>query len=103
MVGLVAAGMIGMALYHRERTGEGQKIEVPMFETMTELVMSDHQYGLFFEPPIGAAGYPRMLDPNRRPYKTRDGYVSVLVYTDAHWKRFFVLAGRPEMADDPRY
>jgi crotonobetainyl-CoA:carnitine CoA-transferase CaiB-like acyl-CoA transferase len=102
-VGLVAAGMIAMALYHRERTGEGQKIEVPMFETMTELVMSDHQYGMFFEPPIGTAGYPRMLDPNRRPYKTKDGYVSVLVYTDAHWKRFFILAGRPEMGDDPRY
>ena len=102
-VGLVAAGAIAMGLFHRERTGVGQKIEVPMFETMAQLVMSDHQYGLFFEPPLGSFGYPRMLDPNRRPYRTRDGYVSAMVYTDAHWQRFFVLAGRPEMRDDPRY
>src|SRR5208283_3407726 len=78
-------------------------IEIPMFETMAQLVMSEHQYGLFFEPPLGGFGYPRTLDPNRRPYKTRDGYVSALVYTDEHWRRFFVLAGRDDMRDDPRY
>jgi formyl-CoA transferase len=103
MVGLVMAGAIAMGLFHRERTGEGQEIEVPMFESMAQIVMSDHQYGLFYEPPLGTYGYPRMLDPNRRPYKTRDGYISALVYTDAHWQRFFAVAGRPEMATDPRY
>lgn len=103
MVGAIVAGTIATALYYRERTGHGQRVDVPMFESMAQLVMSDHQYGLFFEPPLGGSGYPRMLDPNRRPYKTRDGYVSVLVYTDAHWRQFFALAGRPEMRDDPRY
>jgi formyl-CoA transferase len=102
-VGLATAGAIAMALYHRERTGEGQQVEVPMFETMAQLVMSEHQYGRYFEPPLGTTGYPRMLDPNRKPYPTRDGYVSALVYTDAHWQRFFELAGHPEMRDDPRY
>jgi crotonobetainyl-CoA:carnitine CoA-transferase CaiB-like acyl-CoA transferase len=102
-VGLATAGAIAMALYHRERTGEGQQVEVPMFETMAQLVMSEHQYGSYFEPPLGPTGYPRMLDLNRRPYPTRDGYVSTLVYTDTHWQRFFALTGRPELAADPRF
>jgi len=103
IVGAIAAGAIASALYYRERTGHGQAIEVPMFETMAQLVMSEHQQGLFFEPPLGGFGYQRTLDPNRRPYKTRDGYVSALVYTDDHWRRFFEMAGRTDMRDDPRY
>ena len=102
-VGLATAGAIAMALYHRERTGQGQQVEVPMFETMAQLVMSEHQYGRYFEPPLGTTGYPRMLDPNRKPYPTRDGFVSALVYTDAHWHRFFELVGSPEMGRDSRY
>lgn len=102
-VGVMAATCVGMALYYRERTGKGQSIEVPMFEFMTHFVMGDHLYGMTFEPPLAKAGYPRMLDPHRQPYKTKDGYLGVLVYNDKHWSRFFALAGRPEMARDPRY
>jgi formyl-CoA transferase len=102
-VGMMAASCVGAALYHRERTGEGQSIEVPMFEFMTQFVMGDHLYGMTFEPPLAKAGYPRMLDRHRKPYKTKDGYLGVLVYNDKHWSRFFALAGRPEMAADPRY
>jgi crotonobetainyl-CoA:carnitine CoA-transferase CaiB-like acyl-CoA transferase len=102
-VGLMAASAVGMALYHRERTGRGQAIEVPMFESMAQFVMGDHLYGLTFEPPLGRAGYVRITDPNRRPYRTADGYIGVLVYTDKHWKRFFAMIGRPDMAEDPRY
>lgn len=102
-VALMAASSVGMALYHRERTGHGQAIEVPMFESMAELVMGDHLYGMTFEPPLGSAGYVRFTDPNRRPYRTADGYLGVLVYTDKHWRRFFTLIGRPDMAEDPRY
>lgn len=101
-VGMMAATCIGMALYYRERTGKGQSIEVPMFEFMTQFVMGDHLYGMTFEPPLAKAGYPRMLDSHRKPYKTKDGYLGVLVYNDKHWSRFFALAGRPEMARDPR-
>lgn len=102
-VGIMAAGAIGMALYYRERTGRGQSIEVPMFESMAQFIMGDHLYGLTFDPPMGPAGYVRMMDPNRRPYRTRDGYIGVLVYNDKHWSRFFALAGRPDMAADPRF
>jgi crotonobetainyl-CoA:carnitine CoA-transferase CaiB-like acyl-CoA transferase len=102
-VGLMSASAVGMALYHRERTGEGQAIEVPMFESMTEFVMGDHLYGMTFEPPLGQAGYVRMMDPNRKPYPTKDGHIGVLVYTDKHWQRFFKGIGRPDMAQDARY
>jgi crotonobetainyl-CoA:carnitine CoA-transferase CaiB-like acyl-CoA transferase len=102
-VGMAAAGAVGMALYFRERTGRGQAIEVPMFETMAQFVMGDHLYGLTFEPPLGPAGYVRMTDARRRPYRTKDGYIGVLVYNDKQWRRFFALAGRPDLADDPRF
>jgi formyl-CoA transferase len=102
-VGMAAAGAVGMALYHRERTGRGQAVEVPMFETMAQFVMGDHLYGLTFDPPLGKAGYVRMTDARRRPYRTRDGYIGVLVYNDKQWRRFFALAGRPELAGDPRF
>jgi formyl-CoA transferase len=102
-VGLMAASSIGMALYHRERTGEGQAIEVPMFEAMTEFIMGDHLYGKTFDPPLGPVGYVRMLDKNRKPYQTRDGYIGVLVYNDKHWRNFFEALERPDMAADERY
>lgn len=103
VVGVAMAGAVGMALYHREKTGRGQAIEIPMFETMAQFVMGDHLYGLTFEPPLSRAGYVRMTNPERRPYRTADGHLGVLVYNDKHWRRFFELIGRPDMAADPRY
>src|SRR5271170_264889 len=102
-VGVMAASAVGMALYSRERTGAGQAIEAPMFESMTEFVMGDHLYGKTFDPPLGPVGYPRMMDRNRKPYPTKDGYIGVLVYNDKHWRRFFTSIGRPDMAADERY
>ena len=90
------------ALLQRERTGEGQAVEVPMLETMTAFVMAEHMGGLTFDPPIGAPGYSRMLAPDRRPHRTADGHICILPYTDRHWKDFFHIAGRPELCDDPR-
>lgn len=101
VVGMAAASAIGMALYRREKTGTGQAIEIPMFETIVEFVMGDHLYGETFEPPIGTTGYPRLL--HRRPYRTEDGFISVLPYTDAHWRAFFLVAGRVDEAGDPRF
>ena len=94
---------IAMALFHRERTGAGQAIEVPMFETMVAFNMVEHLYGLSFEPPLGTAGYPRALSPDRRPYATSDGYLGVLPYLDKHWTAIFELAGRADLAADPRF
>src|SRR5581483_4996481 len=91
------------ALYHQARTGEGQEVEVPMFESLAAWVMVEHLYGETFRPPVDTIGYKRILNPNRRPFKTRDGYLAILPYTDHNWRDFFLLTGRQDLADDPRY
>ena len=101
--GLFLTYAITMALFHRERTGEGQHVHVPMYESFAAFVMNEHMQGRLFEPPIGEAGYQRMLTPHRRPYPTKDGFVCVLPYNDKHWGRFFKLAGRPDLAADSRF
>jgi len=91
------------ALYSRERTGAGQEIEVPMFETMVSYVMAEHLWGMTFEPPLGPPGYVRLMSVHRKPYKTRDGYVAILPYMNAHWDTFCDLVGHPELKADPRF
>ena len=103
VVGLHAATAILAALLHRSRSGRGQHVEVPMFETMAGFVLGDHLAGQVFDPPLDEGGYGRLLTPNRRPYETLDGYIAVLIYTDAHWRRFFSAVGQPEMLTDPRF
>lgn len=103
ITGTNAVHAVLAALFARERTGLGQHVEVPMFETMAELVLSDHIGGHLFEPPAGDFGYNRALTPNRRPLRTLDGYVCVLLYTERHWGRFFAIVGREaQYAGDPR-
>ncbi len=101
-VGLTMVYAVMAALLQRERTGLGQAIEVPMLETMTAFVMAEHMGGLTFEPPLGPPGYARMLAPDRRPHRTADGHICILPYTDRHWRDFFRIAGRPELAADAR-
>ncbi len=102
-VGLYAFGVISAALYGRERTGIGQRVDVPMFETMVPQVLGDHLYGQTFVPAQGDFGYPRLLSPERRPYRTRDGHVCCLIYTDANWKAFLQATGQPTLFEtDPR-
>jgi crotonobetainyl-CoA:carnitine CoA-transferase CaiB-like acyl-CoA transferase len=101
--GLYLTYSISMALFHRERTGEGQYVHVPMYECFTNFVMNEHMQGRVYEPPIGAAGYLRMLTPHRRPFPTADGHICVLPYNDRHWKSFFDVIGKPELTDDPRF
>jgi crotonobetainyl-CoA:carnitine CoA-transferase CaiB-like acyl-CoA transferase len=103
-VGLYAMGMINAALYHKAKTGEGQAIDVPMFETMTTYVLGDHLYGHTFEPPLGEFGYPRLVSSARRPYATRDGVCCCVVYTDKDWKAFLQRIGKGELfTTDPRF
>ena len=103
IVGLNAVHAILAALIDRDRAGEGQSIEVPMFETMAQFVLSDHLGGRTFEPPLGPPGYSRLLAHDRRPYRTSDGYVCVLVYNDKQWQSLFEAIGRfEEFRADPR-
>ena len=101
--GLHAAYAIAMALIQRNMTGAGQKVDVPMFETMTAFNMVEHQWGHAFEPPIAPMGYEPVSTASRRPYRTRDGFLVVLPYNDSDWHRFFALAGAPEIMKDERF
>ena len=101
--GLMAASAVTAALLHRERTGEGQFVEVPMFETMAHFNTMEHIYGHVFDPPLAPMGYPRVLARWRKPYPTADGHLNVLPYNDGQWRRFVEAVGRPQLADDPLY
>lgn len=102
-VGTIAADKIAgltvfyatvLALFHRARTGEGQEVEVGMFETMASFMLAEHANGAMFTPPLSPAFYPRAVAPNRKPYRTKDGYISALIYNDKHWA-LFVKAVQP--------
>jgi len=104
VVGLHVVSAITSALFHRERSGEGQVIEVPMFETMAQFVLADHMGGGAFVPKAGAMGYRRLLSRTRGPYPTKDGHLSLVVYTDRHWRSFSDAVGCPGLIDqDSRF
>ena len=99
--------MLGMsiigALFSREKSGKGIELEVPMMETMVDFTLVEHLYGFNFIPPKAPPIYPRQSSPNRRPYKTKDGYVAVLPYSDEQWLRFFKLVGKEEILKDSKF
>jgi crotonobetainyl-CoA:carnitine CoA-transferase CaiB-like acyl-CoA transferase len=99
-VGVYAAAMMMIALNHRNKSGAGQHIEVPMFETMAQFVIGDHMGGMAWIPPIAPPGYLRTLTPERRPYQTKDGHICVIVYTDNQWRAFAKLIGRPGLLEE---
>jgi crotonobetainyl-CoA:carnitine CoA-transferase CaiB-like acyl-CoA transferase len=103
VVGLKAVNAILGGLMHQARTGAGQRIDVPMFESMTEFVLIDHLGGLTYDPPLDHGGYSRLLSRHRRPYKTSDGYVCALIYNDKQWKSFCDAIGQPELLQQPRF
>ncbi len=102
-VGLQTVIAITAALFHAERTGIGQAVEVTMFESLSQFVLGDHMGGKTFEPPLGPPGYARLIAPHRRPYATRDGYLCVLIYNDKQWERFFEMIGRRDLLTDARF
>jgi crotonobetainyl-CoA:carnitine CoA-transferase CaiB-like acyl-CoA transferase len=104
VVGLQVALAATTALQHRARTGEGQRVDVPMYEGLLSIVLGEHLAGGAFEPSLGDVGYQRSLAHNRRPHRTLDGYICTLVYTDKHWRSFFAVIGQPEVFDqDARF
>ncbi len=103
-VGLMASNTILAAVVSRAQSGLGQQIEIPMFETMTQYVLSDHLAGETFIPAEGPTGYPRLLVKERRPYQTLNGFICVLIYSDKQWERFLTLIGHSDwFVNDPRF
>jgi crotonobetainyl-CoA:carnitine CoA-transferase CaiB-like acyl-CoA transferase len=103
VTGLVAANAVMAALFERQVSGKGQRIDVPMFETMAGFVLAEHLFGATFDPPLSEPVYGRVVSGNRRPYRTLDGHLAVVPYNDKQWKRFFALIGRNELAHDSRF
>ncbi len=99
IVGSAAANALLAGLLARARTGIGQRIEVPMFETMAQFVLAEHMQGATFDPPTGPAGYARTLSQHRRPYQTKDGFIAVLPYNDGQWRRFFEAIGKAHVVE----
>jgi crotonobetainyl-CoA:carnitine CoA-transferase CaiB-like acyl-CoA transferase len=102
-VGQQVASAVSAALYFREKSGKGQRVDVPMFEHLLQIVLGEHLGGYTFEPQLGEPGYARMLAPDRRPYETKDGYVCALIYNDKQWSAFFAVIGKPEKMREPEY
>jgi crotonobetainyl-CoA:carnitine CoA-transferase CaiB-like acyl-CoA transferase len=103
IVGLTAVGAICASLVHRDRTGQGQRVDIPMFETMASFVMGDHMGGLTYDPPLDKGGYARHLSRDRRPYRTSDGYICVIVYNDKQWENFLAATGRDDLRSNPKF
>ena len=103
LTGQAAAYAVLAALFQRTRTGKGQRIEVPMFESTVEFAFIEHMQGFAFEPPLGEPGFKRVLSPARKPFRTNDGYACILPYSDANWQSFYEFTGRLEFAGDARF
>lgn len=101
--GLMLAVGILAALVERASSGLGQAVEVPMFESMISFLFLEQQGGAVFDPPVGGTGYARTNSVYRRPYRTSDGLIGVMIYTDKQWRSFFELVDRAELAADPRF
>lgn len=97
VAGIATANAVLGALVHQARTGEGQYVEVPMFETMVAFTMTEHMGGNGFSPSIGPAGYARLLKGGRKPTPTKDGFLALLPYTENHWNAFFTALGRKDL------
>jgi crotonobetainyl-CoA:carnitine CoA-transferase CaiB-like acyl-CoA transferase len=103
LCGLTIAYAVNAALFRRERTGQGEHIEVPMADTATAFMLVEHGAAAIPRPPLGPAGYPRILTPNRRPQATTDGWIHVLPYSRAHYDAIFTEAGRVDLIDPSLY
>ena len=103
VAGLTIVYAVLAALFHRERSGEGQHIEVPMTQAMTAFMLVEHGAGGVSQPPTGPAGYQRILTPERRPQRTADGWINVLPYSKRQYDTLFAAGGREDLLGDARY
>jgi crotonobetainyl-CoA:carnitine CoA-transferase CaiB-like acyl-CoA transferase len=103
VTGLHIVQAVMAALIHKMKTGAGQAIEVPMFETMVAFNLIEHHRGAVFDPPLGPFGYDRLMSPHRHPFQTADGWMCLLPYTTQNWHDFLVFVGRDDLLTDDRY
>lgn len=103
VAGLNGAFATLAAIVHKLRTGRGQRVEVPMFEVFTNFMLLEHLAGKTFDPPNAPVGYFRQIDPDRQPFPTKDGYISIVAYTDEAWPRVFSLLGDTSILEDERF
>jgi crotonobetainyl-CoA:carnitine CoA-transferase CaiB-like acyl-CoA transferase len=103
LIGIQAVNAALAALLARERTGRGQRVDVPMFESLAALTLGEHMAGELFVPPIAPPGYQRSLASNRRPYETKNGHICVMVYNDRQWATFLKLIDRADLIKDDRF
>ncbi len=102
IAGLHLALAIAAGIASRARTGQGVFVETPMYEAMVSFLLPEHLGGATFDPPIGPMGYDRLTSPDRRPFRTADGFLTIMPYTLAHWQKYLRLTGNDALADDPR-
>lgn len=95
--GLYATQAVLAAYVNKLKGGNGQYVEVPMFECFVHFLLEEHLFERTCEPPIGSFGYRRIMDKDRKPFPTADGYISILPYTDQNWHNLFNLLGCPEV------
>jgi crotonobetainyl-CoA:carnitine CoA-transferase CaiB-like acyl-CoA transferase len=103
LAGQAIAYSVLAALFDRQRTGRGQAIEVPMFETSAEFNLAEHFGGFAFEPPLSKPGFWRLLNKQRKPFRTKDGFTCILPYSDKNWEDFYEFTGRHEFREDIRF
>ena len=101
--GLYIVQAVLAAIIHRQKTNQGQTIRVPMFEIMASFNLVEHFRDAALVPPKGKMGYTRILNPERRPFRSRDGWIAILPYTESNWRDFFNIIGMPEVMDDTRF
>jgi crotonobetainyl-CoA:carnitine CoA-transferase CaiB-like acyl-CoA transferase len=103
VVGEITAGAVMAALMQRQNTDIGASIEIPMFETMAAFVLQEHLAQASFDPSVGKAGDQRLLSPHNQPVKTKDGYISFTINTDAQVQAFLKVTNRHELLTDTRF
>ncbi len=102
-IGLLASTALLSAYIKFLKTGEGSCVEISMFEGMAAYTLLEHQYGQIFLPSKDTIGYPRLLSRSRKPYKTKDGYICIMPYTDKQWFKFFEIVNKKELKNDRRF
>jgi crotonobetainyl-CoA:carnitine CoA-transferase CaiB-like acyl-CoA transferase len=103
VAGLYGAQAVLGGIIHKLRTGEGQFVEVPMFEAFAHFMLQEHLFGAVFKDPVESSGYPRQIDRNRQPFPTSDGYISIVPYTSDAVHRVFDVLGKPELLHEERF